>query len=77
MAEANESPDGRAEEEGLAASADAGQGGGLEELTQREQEQAMAQWLRQVPDDPGGLLRRKFHYQYSRREGPRAEGQPW
>lgn len=34
----------------------------------REQEraQAMEQWLRRIPDDPGGLLRRKFRYQYQR-----------
>jgi Ca-activated chloride channel homolog len=33
-----------------------------------DQEEALAteQWLRQIPDDPGGLLRRKFRYQYSR-----------
>lgn len=24
----------------------------------------MEQWLRRVPDDPGGLLRKKFKYQY-------------
>ncbi|MEX2517669.1 MAG: VWA domain-containing protein [Gammaproteobacteria bacterium] len=24
------------------------------------------QWLRRIPDDPGGLLRRKFEYQYQR-----------
>jgi len=29
-----------------------------------EQQQALEQWLRQVPDDPGGLLRRKFQYQH-------------
>ena len=29
-----------------------------------EQRQAMEQWLRRVPDDPGGLLRNKFKYQY-------------
>ena len=28
-----------------------------------EQRQAMEQWLRRVPDDPGGLLRRKFQHQ--------------
>ncbi|NKB76538.1 MAG: VWA domain-containing protein [Gammaproteobacteria bacterium] len=31
-----------------------------------ESEQALSQWLRQIPDDPGGLLRRKFAYQYQR-----------
>ena len=40
--------------------------------------QAMRQWLRQIDDDPAGLLRRKFRYQYSRRPAPDAEpGQPW
>lgn len=34
--------------------------------SESEQEKARAteQWLRQIPDDPGGLLRRKFQYQY-------------
>ena len=52
---------------------------------QQEQEQAMEQWLRRIPDDPGGLLRRKFRYQYQRygkdQEGkdvwPDDEVQPW
>ena len=52
---------------------------------QREAEQAMEQWLRRIPDDPGGLLRRKFRYQYQRyrkdQEGntvwPDDEVQPW
>lgn len=43
-----------------------------------EQALATEQWLRQIPDDPGGLLRRKFQYQYSRRsaEHPPSET-PW
>lgn len=42
-------------------------------LSQEEQEQrqAVEQWLRRIPDDPGGLLRRKFQYEYDRK---RAEG---
>ena len=32
----------------------------------QEREQALEQWLRRIPDDPGGLLRRKFRYQYQR-----------
>ena len=52
---------------------------------QQEQEQAMEQWLRRIPDDPGGLLRRKFRYQYQRsgidQDGndvwPDNEVQPW
>ena len=31
------------------------------------EEQALEQWLRRVPDDPGGLLRRKFRYQTMQR----------
>ena len=41
-----------------------------------EQEQALNQWLQRIPDDPGGLLRRKFSYQYSRRP-PQPETHPW
>ena len=33
-----------------------------------ESEQAEAQWLRRIPDDPGGLLKRKFYYQYRLRQ---------
>jgi Ca-activated chloride channel family protein len=36
---------------------------GENELSDEEQ-QAMEQWLRRVPDDPSGLLRNKFRYQY-------------
>jgi Ca-activated chloride channel family protein len=32
-----------------------------------EEQQALENWLRKVPDDPGGLLRRKFEMQYSER----------
>ncbi|MCK5916009.1 MAG: tetratricopeptide repeat protein, partial [Deltaproteobacteria bacterium] len=37
------------------------------------QQQALKQWLRRVPDDPGGLLKRKFLYQYREREN-RSQG---
>lgn len=33
-----------------------------------EAKQALEQWLRRVPDDPGGLLRRKFEYQTQQRK---------
>ena len=33
-----------------------------------EQDQAMDQWLRKVPDDPGELLRRKFYYEQRKRQ---------
>lgn len=32
-----------------------------------ERQDAMEQWLRRVPDDPGGLLRRKFQYETNQR----------
>jgi len=35
---------------------------------QAEQQQAVQQWLRRVPDDPGGLLRRKFEFEHRRRQ---------
>ncbi|HIP52411.1 MAG TPA: hypothetical protein EYH03_00150 [Chromatiales bacterium] len=34
-----------------------------------EETAAAEQWLRRIPDDPGGLLRRKFLYQYRQRNG--------
>jgi Ca-activated chloride channel homolog len=39
-------------------------------------EQQTQQWLKKIPDDPGGLLRRKFQYQYGR-EKHQNEKQPW
>lgn len=38
-----------------------------ESLTPDEEQQAVEQWLRRIPDDPSGLLRRKFLYQYQQR----------
>ena len=34
-----------------------------------EEQLAAEQWLRRIPDDPGGLLRQKFRYQYQQRRG--------
>jgi len=58
---------------------------GIEGRMAQEQQQAMEQWLRRIPDDPGGLLRRKFRYQYQRQgidqDGnqiwPNEGAQPW
>lgn len=38
------------------------------DLQTSEQQQANEQWLKRIPDDPAGLLRRKFKYQYDQRE---------
>ncbi len=35
-----------------------------------EQKQALEQWLRQIPDDPGELLRRKFWYEQQQHQEP-------
>ncbi|MDH5424339.1 MAG: VWA domain-containing protein [Gammaproteobacteria bacterium] len=43
----------------------------------REQQQANEQWLRRIPDDPGGLLRRKFQYQSQQRPNQNAGDQQW
>lgn len=42
-----------------------------------ESQQAYEQWLRRIPDDPGGLLRRKFLYQYQQRPHQPVENTPW
>jgi Ca-activated chloride channel homolog len=55
------------------------------DLEQWASQQAAEQWLRRIPQDPGGLLRRKFLYQYQRmgvdQDGnyvwPGDEAQPW
>lgn len=41
---------------------------GTEFSEQREAKQANEQWLRRIPDDPAGLLRRKFAWQYRQRQ---------
>jgi Ca-activated chloride channel family protein len=59
---------------------------GPEDVEKWASEQAAEQWLRRVPQDPGGLLRRKFLYQYqrlgvdqngNRLEAGAAERRPW
>ena len=46
-------------------------------LEQKMSEQAADQWLRKIPDDPGGLLRRKFLYQYNKRGESASELNLW
>lgn len=49
------------------------------ESLSNEEQQALEQWLRRIPDDPGELLRRKFLYQYQQRGMSAGEekGQEW
>ncbi len=43
-----------------------------------EEQQATEQWLRRIPDDPSGLLRRKFKYQYQQQNRqPANDGKYW
>ncbi|MGB8378198.1 MAG: VWA domain-containing protein [Rhodanobacteraceae bacterium] len=46
-----------------------------EDEAAREKRQALDQWLERVPDDPGGLLRRKFLLEYQRRQQDGGAGQ--
>ena len=56
---------------GTAASADRTRGGlGTGDPLTEEQRLAYEQWLRRIPDDPGGLLRRKLALEYRVRGGP-------
>ncbi len=45
-----------------------------EDAATREKRQALDQWLQRVPDDPGGLLRRKFMLEYQRRQQGGGDG---
>jgi len=40
----------------------------------KEASTALRQWLRRIPDDPGGLLRRKFLYQYQQQKQSNGAG---
>ena len=49
----------------------------MEQNWSEEDAQAMEQWLRRIPDDPGGLLRRKFRNQHERRGATADESEIW
>lgn len=44
---------------------------------QQETQRANEQLLKRIPDQPTGLLKRKFKYQYGQREPPRHKGPDW
>lgn len=48
----------------------------INDVTPDLEQQQTQQWLKKIPDDPGGLLRRKFKYQYSREQN-KSENNPW
>ncbi len=37
-------------------------------MSEEEKQQVLEQWLRQIKDDPGGLLRRKMYMEYQKRQ---------
>ena len=54
----------------------AGQAPGTDDLSSgADGDAAVEAWLRRIPDDPGGLLRRKFALQYERRGGRPPDGE--
>lgn len=48
-----------------------------EDMEQTEDQQALEQWLRRIPDDPGGLLRRKFQQETQLRKAPTNGDSTW
>ena len=64
----NESPERASEQQGDDQAAEPGEAEAqLGEAGRSEQQEALEQWLRRVPDDPGGLLRRKFQHETNQR----------
>jgi Ca-activated chloride channel family protein len=62
QAEADKEPADGEEQQGQASPTNPG-----DDLSE-EEKQALEQWLNRIPDDPGGLLKRKFLYQYKQRD---------
>lgn len=48
-----------------------------DERDQNEKDQALEHWLEKIPDDPGGLLRRKMYREYQRRGRQQKEEKIW
>jgi Ca-activated chloride channel family protein len=64
--------------DGLAEAGGEDLAGNMEETPESELQKADEQWLRRIPDDPAGLLRRKFRYQYKKRSRqPASAGEGW
>jgi Ca-activated chloride channel family protein len=48
-----------------------------DERDQNEKDQALEHWLEKIPDDPGGLLRRKMILEYQKRGRKQTEKKRW
>lgn len=68
MAEAMQAGEGDDEDEATQESATGAEAPPGETDAERERRIANQAWLQRVPDDPGGLLRRKFALEYQRRQ---------
>lgn len=77
QSESQSQPDARGEPDGNGSESEQASEQSSASLEQKLSEQAAEQWLRKIPDDPGGLLRRKFLYQYKNRGEPAKEINPW
>ncbi len=49
----------------------------LDARESEEKDQELEQWLRRIPDDPGGLLRRKMYREYLKRRDESQEEKIW
>jgi len=81
QAQQTESTDGKDTENGDQTSKSEQAKTQLENRKDLEQQQAVQQWMQRIPDDPGGLLRNKFMYQYQQRQRQQPEQneerKPW
>ncbi|MBT8443293.1 MAG: VWA domain-containing protein [Gammaproteobacteria bacterium] len=66
-----------ADEQEQAQSDETGEAAQSADALSDEEAQAMEQWLRRIPDDPAGLLRRKFYYQYQQQPRAQQEEEQW
>jgi Ca-activated chloride channel family protein len=48
-----------------------------DQRNKNEKDQALKHWLEKIPDDPGGLLRRKMYREYQRRGREQKEKKVW
>jgi len=80
--EGDQAESGEEEQEGDSSDGEDGDQEGEQQMApaeawSEEDAQAMEQWLRRIPDDPGGLLRRKFRNEHQRRGAPDDETESW
>lgn len=75
--EAEEQEEAQSESEGEASDQEPTPAAPSESQETDETDRATEQWLQRIPDDPAGLLKRKFKYQYQRQPQRRQQAQQW